>query len=290
MATLIVILHEFDVFRRRDRISGQVSSPYLLFDVLKHLEALGHHAVVSRGIDAPPGDAALLHVDSTIVEPQYLALAEHYPLTINFGTGDISKRAISRLLLSRDDRWEGPVMVKSNYNNNAVMEDLHNRGAANIGQPLPHPGIVKGGSYQVFDSMEEVGEEIWSDPSRVVEKFLPEPDPEGGFALRTWVFMGARERCTRFVTADRVSKASDVLRSEPSEVPPKLQTERERLSFDFGKFDWVMHEGEPVLLDANRTPGVARAIQPLMKEGARNLAEGLHELLTGVTAPMRTAT
>ena len=49
-------------------------------------------------------------------------------------------------------------------------------------------------------------------------------------------------------------------------------------------------QGEPVLLDANRTPGVARAIQPLMKEGARNLAEGLHELLTGVTAPMRTAT
>ena len=289
MATLIVILHEFDVFRLRDRISGKVGSPYLLFDVLKQLEALGHHAIVCRGAEAPPGNAALLHVDSTIVEPQYLALAEHYPLTINFGTGDISKRAISRLLLDRDDRWDGPVMVKSNYNNNAVMEDLHNRGAAKIGKPLPHPGITKGGSYRVFDSMDEVGDEVWSDRSRVVEKFLPEPDPEGGFALRTWVFMGARERCTRFVTADKVSKASDVLRSQPSEVPPKLRAERKRLGFDFGKFDWVMHDGEPVLLDANRTPGVARAIESLVKEGARNLAEGLNELMTGETATVRPA-
>jgi len=52
MATLIVILHEFDVFRLRDRISGKVGSPYLLFDVLKQLEALGHHAIVCRGAEA----------------------------------------------------------------------------------------------------------------------------------------------------------------------------------------------------------------------------------------------
>jgi hypothetical protein len=287
VATLIVIIHEFDVFRVRDRVSGKVDSPYLLFEVLRQLEALGHSAVISRGPRTPRGDAALLHVDSTIVEPEYLALARHYPLAINFRTGDISKRATSRLLLSRDDRWDGPVMVKSNYNNNAVMEDLHNRGAAKTGQPLPHPGVTRGGAYSVLESISDVGDDIWSDPSLVVERFLPEPDPEGGFVLRTWVFMGARERCTRFVTADKVSKAADILRSQPIEVPPKLRAERERLGFDFGKFDWVMHDGEPVLLDANRTPGVATAIQALMKEGARNLAEGLHGLLTGKTATVK---
>ena len=50
-----------------------------------------------------------------------------------------------------------------------------------------------------------------------------------------------------------------------------------------------MHDGEPVLLDANRTPGVARAIESLVKEGARNLAEGLNELMTGETATVRPA-
>ena len=280
MARLVVVIHEFDAFRVRDRISGQVSSPYLLFGVLKQLEKFGHTVDISRGPKAPKGDAALLHVDSTVVGAEYLELANHYPRAINFGTGDISKRAISRLLLTKGDSWDGPVMVKSNLNNNAAMEDLHNRGAAKQGLPPPHPGVTKGGSYRVFESLADVGEEIWSNPMLVVERFLPEPDPDGGFVLRTWVFMGKRERCTRFVTADKVSKAADVLRSEPTEVPPGLRAERERLGFDFGKFDWVMHAGEPVLLDANRTPGVARAIQQLMDEGARNLAEGLHGLLT----------
>ena len=285
MARLIVIIHEFDVFRIRDRLSGQVSSPYLLFDVLKHLETLGHSVEVSRGARAPKGDAALLHVDSTIVEPEYLEIGRNYSRTINFGTGDISKRAISRLLLAKGDAWDGPVMIKANLNNNGAMEELHNRGAAKLGLALPHPGVSKGADYRVLDSISEVGDEIWSDPSLVVERFLPEADPDGGFVLRTWVFMGSRERCTRMVTGEKVSKAADVLRSEPTEVPAKLRAERERLGFDFGKFDWVMHDGEPVLLDANRTPGVATAIQPLLKEGAPNLAEGLHGLLTGDEAP-----
>ena len=94
------------------------------------------------------------------------------------------------------------------------------------------------------------------------------------------MFLGPRERCTRFVTEDRISKAAGVLSYEPTEVPPKLRAERERLGFDFGKFDFVMHDGEPVLLDANRTPGTAAAIREMMKKGARNLAEGMHELLT----------
>ena len=133
----------------------------------------------------------------------------------------------------------------------------------------------------MLDSVAEVGEAVWADPSLVVERFVPEEDGDGGFVLRTWVFMGARERCTRSVTAGRISKAADVLRYEPAEVPPEIRAERERLGFDFGKFDFVIHKGEPVLLDANRTPGIATAIRPMMKKGAPNLARGLHELLTG---------
>ena len=280
MARLIVVIHQFDVFRLQARETGKVDSPYLLFDVLKHLESFGHTTAVSRGPKPMEGDAALLHVDATIVEQPYLDLASHYPRAINFRTGDITKRRVSRLLLAKGDSWDGPVMVKSNYNNNALMEDMHNQGAIKGGLPLPHPGIVKGGDYRVFDSLAEVGDEIWSDSSLVVERFLPEPDPDGGFVLRTWVFMGARERCTRSVTVDKVSKAGDVIRYEPAEVPPEIRAERERLGFDFGKFDFVIHNGGPVLLDANRTPGVARAIRPMMKKGALNLAEGLHGLLT----------
>ena len=281
MATLIVIIHEFDVFRLRVRSSGEVGSPYLLFDVLQQLEQMGHVVRITRGLQVVKGDAALLHVDSTFVEPEYLELANHYPRAINFGTGDISKRKISRLLLAKGDSWDGPVMVKSNYNNNGTIEDLHNSGAIKLGRPLPHPDLVRADSYLVLDSIDEVADDIWSNPALVVEQFVPEPDPEGGFVLRTWVFMGSRERCTRLVTADKVSKAAGVLRFDPVEVPPQLRAERERLGFDFGKFDFVIHNGEPVLLDANRTPGVGGAVRSLMLKGARNLAEGLEGLLTG---------
>ena len=282
MARLIVVIHEFDVFRIQLRSTGEIGSPYLLFDVLKHLETMGHSVHVSRGPEPAEGDAALLHVDSTIVEQPYLDLGRHYRRTINFGTGDISKRATSMLLLAKGDSWNGPVMVKSNLNNGATMEDHHNREAARLGLPPPHPGIVKAESYRVLDSLAEVEDDVWSDPTLVVERFLPEEDEEGGYVLRTWVFMGSRERCSRVVTANKVSKAGAIIRYEPTEVPDGLRRERERLGFDFGKFDFVIHDGRPVLLDANRTPGVARRLQSVMEKGARNLAEGLDELLAGL--------
>ena len=281
MTELVVITHEFDAFLMRDGPSGPVRSPYLLFDVLNILRGMGHRSRIARGPQPVPGDAALLHVDSTIVDDEYLRLGSSYSKAINFRTGDISKRKVSRLLLAKGDDWNGPVVVKSNYNNNALMEDLHNRRARRLGRPLPHPGLRKGAPYLVLDSLEQVTDEAWDDASLVVERFMPEPDPEGGFVLRTWVFMGSRERCTRSVTVDSISKAGDVIRYEPVEVPPALRAERERLGFDFGKFDFVLHDDQPILLDANRTPGSARALRSLMLKGAMNLAQGLDGLLRG---------
>jgi hypothetical protein len=282
MAKLVVVIHAFDIFRVWVRPLRKIASPYLLFDVVKQLETMGHTVEIARGPELVEGDAALLHVDSTIVEQTYLDLAPNYRRTINFGTGDISKRATSRLLLGKGDSWDGQVIVKSNLNNGATMEDHHNHEAAKTGLPPPHPGVTKLESYRVLDSLAEVEDTVWSDPRLVVERFLPEPDEGGGYVLRTWVFMGSRERCTRVVTPNQVSKAGAIVSFGPCEVPDALRRERERLGFDFGKFDFVIHKGEPVLLDANRTPGIAQRLQPQMEQGARNLAEGLNELLAGL--------
>jgi hypothetical protein len=279
VATLIVITHEYDRFLVQDDPGKPARSAYLLHDVLRHATDMGHTCKIVRGARAPDGDVALLHVDATIVAQDYLDLAAHYPRAINFGTGDISKRKVSRLLVTPDDAWDGPVIVKSNYNNNGLLEQMHNRRAAREGRPLPHPDIPTGQPYRLFDSVAGVPDEVWSDDSLVVERFVPERDPDG-FALRTWVFMGTNERCTRVVTPGPISKAAQVIRHDPVDVPPELRAERERLGFDFGKFDFVVHEGDPLLLDANRTPGMAQAIRPLIAKGAPNLAEGLNALLT----------
>jgi len=145
-------------------------------------------------------------------------------------------------------------------------------------RPLPHPG-VKRTPYRILDSKDDVESAVWYDPSLIVERFITEPDISGGFAFRTWVFMGSHERCTRFVGPKPIGKAGDAVKHEPVEVPTELRSERERLGFDFGKFDWIMHDGRAVLIDANRTPGTARSIEGFMSAGSRNLAEGLDGLI-----------
>ena len=279
MATLVIITHEYDNFLIPLNNQRGVTSPYLLFGVLQLLPDMGHTVRIGRGPNSPPGDVAFYHVDTTVPPPEYVELQGRYERNINFQTGDISKRKISRLILAAGDPWDGPVIVKANYNNRAIVEDYHNQVAARAGRPLPHPGITKGEKYRVLPSLTDVGDEVWNDPMLVVEKFVAEPD-EDGFALRTWVFMGGRERCTRLVTAEPISKAGGVIKNAPVAVPEGLRAERDRLGFDFGKFDFVMHEGEPFLLDANRTPGISPAIGPMLQKGAPNLAEGLHELMS----------
>ena len=51
-------------------------------------------------------------------------------------------------------------------------------------------------------------------------------------------------------------KLSNVVERRPfeSEAPEELQRFRAELGFDYGKFDYVMVDGHPVLLDANSTP------------------------------------
>jgi hypothetical protein len=118
---------------------------------------------------------------------------------------------------------------------------------------------------------------VWTIPQRWLQRQW------AGQVLRTsiriWVFMGSRERCTRHVSSDPIVKASNIISRTLSEVPAALRAERARLGFDFGKFDFVIHEGQPILLDANRTPGSSPALREFLLDGARNLADGLEELI-----------
>lgn len=281
MARLVVVIHEHDKFAWRDPTSGsEIISPYLLCGVLRRLKELGHSWVVARGPLPVRADVALLHVDATVVDEEYLSLRSAYAGTINFEVTDISKRRISSQLVTAEDDWTGPVIVKADLNCGGQTELMHNQAARARGLPAAHSGVGRWtGEYRILDRLEEVPEVVWKNPGLVVERFLPEPDPPGGFAYRTWVFAGARERCNRFVTAEPISKGAGVLRYGPVDVPAKIREERARLNFDFGSFDFVIHEGEPILLDANRTPGVANSLADMIRAGHANLAEGLDHLV-----------
>src|SRR6185437_5329594 len=61
-------------------------------------------------------DIGVLHVDLTTTPREYLACAGRFAVTVNGAVSDISKRAISANLIHRGDRYEGPVIVKTNRN------------------------------------------------------------------------------------------------------------------------------------------------------------------------------
>jgi hypothetical protein len=270
MPRIAIITHKFDKFARRS---------YLLAGILREVKRAGVAIEITHGhrrlVDA---DLAILHVDATTVEPEYTALAGRYPRTINLGIRNIRKSLISGALLSSGEAWDGAVIVKTELNARGAPELYHNQVAALRGKPAPHPEIAALRDYVLFDRVRDVPAEVWQDRQLVVEKFLPERDPRG-FALRTWCFMGSRETCSRCVSAEPVVKGASVIARELVSVPDVLRQARARLGFDYGKFDFVIHDGKPVLFDANFTPTVPENLSEELARSAKELAQGLLEML-----------
>ena len=215
-------------------------------DPLRHLEA----------------DLAILHPDLTVVPDEYLQFMRRYPLTVNGGVKDISKRAISANIVRDGDGYRGPVMVKTNRNCGGAAEALHAQHASWLWRKLravrrrmhwSWRGDISMWDYKVFNSPQRVPLPVWFNPDLVVERFLPERR-DGCYCMRTWIFLGDAEECKLFYANQPVVKSPVAVRIEKSEVPEELRQMRRKLGFDFGKFDFGIVDGRVVLYDVNRTP------------------------------------
>lgn len=241
-------------------------------------------------------DLAILHVDLTVVPREYLACVQSCAAAVNGAVADISKRAISANLLGRDDRYDGPVIVKTDRNCAGDPEALF---ARNGWQARPRASLLRSAldhlrekrirarrrrrhgskraflDYPIFRSMAEVPAAVWSDRELVVERFLPERS-NGRYCVRTWLFFGDQDRHAIFYSHDPVIKSHNIVDFERlAEVPEELRQMRRKLKFDFGKFDYTMVDGRPVLFDANRTPTIGNFPKERYLPLARSLAEGI---------------
>lgn len=281
MAHIVVIVHRHDRLRRFNLRAFGFRGQYLLHDILEVLRQRGHTITIQHGPTdrPPPGDLAILHVDATVVPPEYVELAARYPDCVNIAATDISKRRISGAMLHPGDTWDGRVIVKSNANFGGKAEARLNRIARRRSEPEPFPDVRVVGEYRIFERLADVPAEAFDDPALIVERFIPETDP-GGYALRFWVFCGNQERCNRFVSTHPLVKSSSVTGWTPVEVPEALRRKREELGFDYGKFDFVLHDGEPVLLDANKTLGRPRHAGASYAEEISRFASGIEQRLS----------
>ena len=269
MGRIVIIQHEA---RSRD------VRPFALQLLVNRWLQAGHKILIASGTDRlPDADLAFLHVDLSVVPDAYVEALRRYPRVINHRASDIRKSRFSRIRVAPDDGWDGPVIVKTDLNCGGIPEmraHLHDKIAGRrVGRP-PRTSL----EYPIYERMELVPAAVWSTPELIVERFLPEQD-EGGYYLRTWIFLGGRGRCRRFRSAKRYIKGNDYISAQPAEVPDLLRAERQRLGFDYGKFDFVIRDGEPILLDVNKTPGMPPASRPDLRRPYAELAGAIGRTL-----------
>lgn len=272
MATIVVLEH---------RHQARLGIHYMAHEFARRWEEKGHRVLFHRGFDAAPaGDIALLHHDLTVVPEAYLEVARRYPRVVNGATADIRKSRYSECRLARGDDWLGQVLIKTEANHGGHVDDALRRLALAAGEEPDVAEATLMDHYYLCRSMREVPDDLWSQPGVIVEKFIPEKDERGSY-LRVWTFFGTEERSSRYRSKAALIRFADYIDREEVVVPAEMRAIRSRLGFDFGKFDYVKHEGRYFLLDANRTPGApdAFAADPEVKASLDRVARGIDSFL-----------
>ncbi len=259
---------------------------YLLSNLLKTCQSEGLHVEIVSDPHAvvPRADLAVAHIDITRVADEYAALFNHFPLVINGRVLDIAKPSFSQLIVRRDDPWNGPVIVKTsnNFGGMREMQERHLKGEITFGANVQRPWskVEHLFFYPIFESRAQVPSGAWRNPNLVVEKYLPERSADGYYLLRNWDFLGDRGIYYVGYAKDPVVKGNNTIRREildEAEVPGSIRRAREKLGFDYGKFDFGFHQGEAVLYDVNRTPGL-----PRLECGGEKVIRHIPELAKGL--------
>lgn len=277
---------------RRPRIlvlchEEQTSDDYFLLAAARVWEREGLDVAVVRGIgEHHDADVAINHVDLSVTPPEYLTYLDRFPVVINRRATDIRKSAYTTGLLCRDDDDPGPVVVKTdlNYGGRPEARALRKqRRKTLLGRLVTsrifHPSRWRSrrGGYRLYPSLAEVPGWVFRDDSLVVQRFQPEMEGDL-YACRVYTFLGDRHTNARLLSESPLVKGSNAVERKEVPVHPAIVAERERLGFDFGKFDYVVRDGDAVLFDANRTP----AAPPFLHrtpEYVENVALGIRRFL-----------
>lgn len=264
-------------------------SSYLISRLAMIWQEQGHKITIgpAKHLD---GDIGILHMDRTWISDTLLPDNPQGRLLLNGSILDISKRRISSNLLEHDSSYIGPVIIKTNANyfgwpersatSSRIMLQFYEKLMKNFSWRLTRQFLP--GDYPVLDSLGDIPTWVWRRNDLVVEKFLPEIEGDE-FALRVWVFFGDKEYGARMFSRNPVVKAKGITRYEYIyDVPDSLRKVRDKLGINFGKFDYVIVNGEAILLDVNKTPTVAAPNPPNTNSpNIISLASGLMHFLEG---------
>jgi hypothetical protein len=256
-------------------LKAPADSKFAVVDEMVRRWAEAGHSVVTRyGLsDLPEADVLFVHVDTTCTPPEYRDVFGRYKVVINRNALSIDKTLYSGAMLARSDDFEGPVIVKTRANFGGEGDEryrvgqflrsrplvrLHHRLSALFEPEWRHRRTLSPNGYPIFDSKGDVPDAIWQNKHLMVERFCPESEGELYF-VRYWVFFGERGWARRFGSRKAIVKFSNRVTDEESvAVPRELIELRQRLGLDYGRIDFVQHDGVVTVFDVNKTLGFGR--------------------------------
>jgi hypothetical protein len=292
---IAILLHENDPCRRHGNRSSLIWHLCAVWQQQEiEVEVVNG---VGRHVDA---DLLFSHLTLSQVPDRYAEFRSRYPVVVNGGVHDITKRYFSTNLVQPGDGYTGPVIIKTNRNYGGLneyqlgQEALAGRRFAFLRSSLNK--IINRSSrrflrlartldvnhYPVYSTVASVPPGVFKNEALVVEKFLPERDGEL-YCLRVYVFLGDRHINFRVKSSEPIVKRNSIVSREEVPVPEEIVAARRRLNFDYGKFDYVINEGRVVLLDTNSTPGGPPRVVGTSPPIATKLADGIWSLRQPVT-------
>lgn len=231
---------------------------------------MGYKVTFQFGVDRiVPADLVFLHVDLSVVPDEYIEFAASYPASVNGRVRDIRKSTISSILVSPGDDWPGPVIAKSNLNFGGKPEYILTYGDSarnNIGSRYFHyirnwlgkrrdnARIRSWKDYRIYDSLNDVPIEIANDPDIIIERFLPD-QRDGIYTAYAYQFLGSASICRRLTSPQPIVKGDTSANVDLDDPHPQAERWRKQFNLDYGKIDYVINNGLPVLLDVNKTTG-----------------------------------
>jgi hypothetical protein len=280
---IAVLFHEKD--------HAQSANDYIVYHLAEYWRHWGHTVRFTYGVrHFEPADLLFVHVDLSVVPDEYLEFASRYPATVNAGLSDIRKSRISANIVAADDGWHGPIIVKSDLNSGGMPELIRARSTLLARWPLARKlhsmvrGPAKPFDYDIYDDLSLVPRSRVDDPRLVIERFVPELE-DGVYYTRVYQFLGDRWTCLRMGSRNPIVKAHNSVSVERVEPHDTVDEWRKKLNMDYGKLDYVVADGQPVLLDVNKTIGASRSgMNQLISSqdvaaNRRTLAEGIYSYL-----------
>ena len=248
-------------------------SCYTIYHLAELWRKSGINIVYVYGVEKHvPADLIIVHIDFSIVPEEYLDYAANYPVALNGQLRNICKSSFSKGLLESDSDWDGKVIVKSNFNFAGIQEqiysnilrkphvDLYWRVISKIKRITGREPLFSDAyDYKIFDKLDMVPKHWFRSSQAVIEKFVPEIENDL-YHIRMFMILGDRWTCERLASPNPIVKDGNSIKLEVIEPEAEVFEWCKELKLDYGKLDYVVKDGKPILLDVNKTVGAAGLI------------------------------